>query len=59
MGRGPVIKKVFVTIHHRGVRHNFLCDAYQEGNRFKITQTVLEHLLDQVGVRRGDTYSMG
>lgn len=53
------MKQHFITITYNGVRHSFLVGAYQENGIWKISQELLNALLDKVRVLRGTTYSIG
>ena len=53
------MKKVFVSILYNGRKYSYLIDARFVQGRAVVSQTVIDGLLDKIGVRRGDTYSIG
>ena len=55
-----VVKKTLVTITARGVARTYLLDLeHDEKGRAFIPQHTLERLLEQRGIRRGETYTIG
>lgn len=59
MGRGPVIKKVFVTFWFKGRNHSFLCDAVQKGKHFEVSVEAWNEMSRKLNLQRGQTYSVG
>jgi hypothetical protein len=53
------MKKVFVSIRYNGRNYSYLVDASFVEGRAVVSQTAIDGLLDKIGVRRGDTYSIG
>ena len=55
-----VIKKTLVTITARGVARTYMMDLeHDEKGQAFIPQHTLERLLEQRGIRRGETYTIG
>ena len=52
-------KKVFVSIGYNSRKYIYLVDALFVNGRAVVSQTVIDGLLNKIGVRRGDTYSIG
>ena len=53
------MKKVFVSIRFNGRRYSYLVDAVFVNGRAVVSQEVIDVLLDDIGVPRGGTYSIG
>lgn len=54
-----MVRKTFVTIRVNGQTHTVLVNAKIIAGRAVVSQVVIDQLLDRLGVRRGDTYSIG
>lgn len=54
-----VKKLTMITITFRGRQHTYFVWARMENQRARVSQDVLDRVLDRLGVRRGDTYSIG
>ncbi len=53
-------KLTAVTIYFRNRCHNFFLQLeYDNRGAARMPQHTLDRLLDQIGVRRGDTYTLG
>lgn len=52
------MKKVFVSIQYNSHKYTYLVDASFVNGRAVVAQSVIDNLLDRIGVRRGDTYSI-
>jgi hypothetical protein len=52
-------KKVFVSIRYNFHKYTYLVDASFVNGRAVVSQQVIDSLLDKIGVRRGETYSIG
>jgi hypothetical protein len=54
------MKKAFITIRYNGRKHTYLVNVrYNKDGRAVVAQDVIEGLLDKIGLRRGDTYTIG
>ena len=53
------MKKIFVSIQYNSHKYTYLVDASFVNGRAVVAQSVIDTLLDRIGVRRGDTYSIG
>jgi hypothetical protein len=53
------MKQVFVTITFRGRKATLLMPAWKEGKVWKVDVNYINRALDRMGVRRGDTYTIG
>ena len=53
------MKKIFVSIQYNSRKYTYLVDALFVNGRAVVAQSVIDNLLDRIGVRRGDTYSIG
>jgi hypothetical protein len=53
------MKKIFVSIQYNSRKYTYLVDALFVNGRAVVAQSVIDTLLDRIGVRRGDTYSIG
>jgi hypothetical protein len=52
-------KKVFVSIRYNSHKYTYLVDALIVNGQAVVSQSVIDGLLNKIGVRRGDTYSIG
>ena len=59
MSKGPVIKRVFVTMYCHGRKVTVLCWAKQVGKHFEVSPEVYNQIADKVNARRADTILMG
>ena len=58
--RKRIVKKTLVTITARGVARTYLLDLeHDEKGQAFIPPGVLNKLLEQRGIRRGETYTIG
>jgi hypothetical protein len=53
------MKLTLVSITHNGRKHRFWLRLRYVGDRAQISPQCLNGLLNHIGVRRGDTYSIG
>lgn len=54
-----MVRKTFITITFNSRRHTFLVDANIVAGRAIVQQSVIDRLLDKIGVRWGQTYTIG
>jgi hypothetical protein len=53
-------KKVFVTITFNGISRSYLMDAHIDANgKATVSQAAVDKILDNIGCRRGDAYTIG
>ena len=52
-------KKGFVSIRYNARKYTYLVNASIVNGRAVVSRTIIDVLLDKIGVRRGDTYTIG